>query len=107
MGGADKVKRQHDGGRLTVRDRVEGLVDAGSFHEVGTIAGKAEYDANQDLVALTPANCVFGRARLNNRPSSSAATTSPFAVDRRTLRSGKNHSSPKPWRTSCVYPSCA
>ena len=68
MGGAEKVKRQHDGGRLTVRDRVEGLVDAGTFHEVGTIAGKAEYNANQDLVALTPANCVFGRARLNGRP---------------------------------------
>ena len=23
MGGADKVKRQHDGGRLTVRERID------------------------------------------------------------------------------------
>ena len=27
MGGPDKVKRQHDGGRLTVRERIDGLVD--------------------------------------------------------------------------------
>ena len=38
MGGPDKVKRQHDGGRLTVRERVEGMADAGSFHEIGAIA---------------------------------------------------------------------
>ena len=31
MGGADKVKRQHDQGRLTVRERIEGLIDKGSF----------------------------------------------------------------------------
>ena len=35
MGGRDKVKRQHDGGRLTVRERIDRLVDAGSFHETG------------------------------------------------------------------------
>lgn len=31
MGGADKVKRQHDAGRLTVRERIDKLVDGGSF----------------------------------------------------------------------------
>ena len=31
MGGADKVKRQHDGGRLTVRERIDRLVDKDSF----------------------------------------------------------------------------
>jgi acetyl-CoA carboxylase carboxyltransferase component len=69
MGGADKVKRQHDGGRLTVRERVDGVADPGSFHELGAIAGKAEYDANNDLVLLTPSNCVFGRATINGRPA--------------------------------------
>ncbi len=54
MGGADKVKRQHDGGRLTVRERVVGIADPGTFHEIGAIAGKAEYDTNNDLVKLTP-----------------------------------------------------
>jgi len=67
MGGADKVKRQHDGGRLTVRERIDALVDAGSFHEVGAIAGRGEYDAAGNLAKLTPANCIFGRAQIDGR----------------------------------------
>jgi acetyl-CoA carboxylase carboxyltransferase component len=68
MGGPDKVKRQHDGGRLTVRERVEALVDRGSFHEIGAIAGRAEYDAQGELASFTPSNCVMGRALVDGRP---------------------------------------
>ena len=68
MGGPDKVRRQHDSGRLTVRERIDKLVDAESFHEVGAIAGSAEYDDKGDLKTLTPANCVFGRGRIEGRP---------------------------------------
>jgi acetyl-CoA carboxylase carboxyltransferase component len=68
MGGADKVKRQHDGGRLTVRERIDGLIDEDSFHEVGAIAGKAEYDEAGELSKLTPSNCVMGRAKVDGRP---------------------------------------
>ena len=68
MGGPDKVKRQHDGGRLTVRERIDRLIDKGSFHEVGAIAGKAEYDADGKLTKLTPSNCVMGRATIDGRP---------------------------------------
>ena len=67
MGGAAKVRRQHDQGRLTVRERIHALADAGSFHEVGAISGSAEYDAKGDLKTLMPANCVFGRARIDGR----------------------------------------
>jgi acetyl-CoA carboxylase carboxyltransferase component len=68
MGGADKVKRQHDGGRLTVRERIASMVDAGSFHEIGETAGLAEYDDEGNLKSLLPSNCVFGRARIDGRP---------------------------------------
>ena len=68
LGGAERVKRQHDGGRYTIRERIDRLVDPGSFHEIGKIAGKASYDANNDLKELTPSNFVFGRARLDGRP---------------------------------------
>lgn len=68
LGGADKIARQHAGGRLTVRERIDGLADPGSFHEIGAIAGKAEYDAAGNLVSLTPSNCVMGRARIDGRP---------------------------------------
>ncbi len=67
MGGADKVKRQHDAGRLTVRERIDQLVDAGSFHEVGALSGIADYDASGQVRHVTPANCVFGRARIEGR----------------------------------------
>jgi acetyl-CoA carboxylase carboxyltransferase component len=67
MGGPDKVKRQHDAGRLTVRERIDKLVDAGSFHEVGAISGIGEYEDNGDLKTVTPANCVFGRGKIDGR----------------------------------------
>jgi acetyl-CoA carboxylase carboxyltransferase component len=68
LGGAERVKRQHDGGRLTIRERVARLADAGTFHELGKIAGRATYDANNDLIDLTPSNFIFGRARIDGRP---------------------------------------
>ena len=43
MGGPERVARQHDSGRLTVRERVDRLLDAGSFRETGGIAGRAVY----------------------------------------------------------------
>lgn len=68
LGGADKIARQHAGGRLTVRERIDGLADPGTFHEIGAIAGKAEYDAAGNLTNLTPSNCVMGRAQIDGRP---------------------------------------
>src|SRR5882672_1059942 len=68
LGGADKVKRQHDAGKLTIRERIDGLVDRASFHEIGAIAGKAEYDARGNLTELVPSNCVMGRAVIDGRP---------------------------------------
>jgi acetyl-CoA carboxylase carboxyltransferase component len=67
MGGVDKVKRQHDQGRLTVRERIDGLIDKGSFHEIGAVSGVGEYDPSGELRNVTPANCVFGRARVDGR----------------------------------------
>src|SRR6204780_4956079 len=67
MGGVDKVRRQRDQGRLTVRERIDALVDQNSFHEVGAISGSAQYDQNGQLINLTPANCVFGRGKVDGR----------------------------------------
>lgn len=68
MGGAEKVKRHKDAGKLNVRERVAALVDDGSFTEIGSLAGMAEYDASGNLTSLTPSNLVMGRARIDNRP---------------------------------------
>src|SRR5258708_11274517 len=68
LGGPERVKRQHAGGRMTIRERIATLVDPGSFREVGKIAGRATYDAANELETFTPSNFVFGRARVDGRP---------------------------------------
>lgn len=67
MGGEERVQRQHDNGRLTVRERIDALADPDSFHEIGALAGKAEYDANGELVNFLPSNFVLGTADLDGR----------------------------------------
>jgi hypothetical protein len=67
MGGAEKVARQHGRGKLDARARIAGLVDAGSFREVGKIAGKGSYDDNGELTNLSASNLIFGRANIEGR----------------------------------------
>src|SRR3954470_13416547 len=67
MGGEERVARQHASGRLTVRERIDRLFDAGSFHETGAIAGKGVYDDAGELVDFTPANTVVGQACIDGR----------------------------------------
>jgi acetyl-CoA carboxylase carboxyltransferase component len=68
MGGKEKVKRQHDAGRTTVRQRIEALVDKNSFKEIGRLTGLSEYYDNGILKKLTPVNSVIGHAKINNIP---------------------------------------
>lgn len=68
MGGPDKVQRQHQGGRLTARERIDRLLDNGSFHEIGAITGRAQYNDAGDLIDLTPSNVIIGRGRIDDRP---------------------------------------
>jgi propionyl-CoA carboxylase beta chain len=67
MGGEERVARQHAAGRLTVRERIERLVDKESFVEVGGLTGSASYDDNGELVEFTPTNFVTGRALVDGR----------------------------------------
>lgn len=67
MGGADKVARQHEFGKLTVRERIDGLLDKGSFREIGALAGASEYDADGNLTAFRPSNFVLGRGKIDGR----------------------------------------
>jgi len=66
MGGEANVARQHANGRLTVRERIERLLDLESFHEVGALAGRAAY-INGELIEFLPANFVFGTGRVDGR----------------------------------------
>ena len=37
MGGAEKIKKQHDQGKLTARERIDQLLDPDSFIEIGML----------------------------------------------------------------------
>jgi len=67
MGGPEKVARQHGRGKMDARARLAALVDEGSFREIGKIAGNATYDENGDLVSVTPAPFLFGKATVHGR----------------------------------------
>ena len=62
MGGREKVARQHDFNKLTIRERINAISDGETFHEIGTLAGVGEYDEQGELKAFTPSNFVFGTA---------------------------------------------
>jgi acetyl-CoA carboxylase carboxyltransferase component len=68
QGGEEGVARQHSLGRLTIRERIDRLTDAGSFAEVGSLTGKGEYDEVGQLIGFTPSNIVFGNAEVDGRP---------------------------------------
>jgi acetyl-CoA carboxylase carboxyltransferase component len=67
MGGPAKIARQHATGRLTVRERIDRLVDPASFAEIAPLTGFATYSADNELTALQPANFVAGTARIGGR----------------------------------------
>lgn len=67
MGGDEKVARHRAAGKLTVRERIDHLLDPGSFHEIGALTGRATYE-DARLTELTAANFVMGRGRIDGRP---------------------------------------
>jgi acetyl-CoA carboxylase carboxyltransferase component len=67
MGGEERVAKHKSQGKLTVRERIARLLDEDSFHELGAIAGKAQYDENGQLTEFTPANFIVGTGKVNGR----------------------------------------
>ncbi len=67
MGGDEKLQRQKDNNRLNVRERIDLLLDKNSFHEIGKIAGKAEYNEKGELIKFKPSNFVMGRGKIQER----------------------------------------
>jgi acetyl-CoA carboxylase carboxyltransferase component len=67
MGGRENVERQHAAGRLAVRERIDALLDPGTFHEVGALAGRATYGEDGKLTAFSPSNFIFGTGRIDRR----------------------------------------
>lgn len=84
MGGPEKVARQHASGRLTVRERIAGVVDEGSFLEIGLLA-EPELRHQRPIPGD---GAVTGYARIDGRPvcvigidaTTLAGTTAPVSM---------------------------
>ena len=65
LGGADKVAALHAEGHRTIRDHIDGLLDAGSFAEIGTFS-RSMREADRDS---TPGDGkIGGHGTLDGRP---------------------------------------
>lgn len=63
MGGPERIARHHESGRLTARERIEQLVDPGSWYELGLLA-ESEFRREQPA----PADAIVaGLARVDGR----------------------------------------
>jgi len=76
---AAATARSHAAGRMTCRERVDALVDPGTFHEMGALAGPTRDNPfNAGLVA--PADGILcGTARIDGRPVAILATDGSIA----------------------------
>lgn len=66
MGGPENLARHRAAGRLNVRERIDKLLDKGSFHETGAITGVPTFDGAR-LVRLFPSNFILGTGKIDNR----------------------------------------
>ena len=67
MGGIERIAKHYARGRLTVRERIDQLLDKDSFHETGEITGKVTYDENGEIQEFIPSNFIFGRGKVDGR----------------------------------------
>ena len=66
MGGSGKIARHHQRGKLTARERVELLIDPGSFQEYGLLA---THHGQKPGEPITPADgLIAGIGNIHGRP---------------------------------------
>ena len=67
QGGEQGIARQHAKGRLTVRERIDALLDAHSFCEHGRATAVPDYGDDGELLGYVPANYVVGFGEIDAR----------------------------------------
>jgi propionyl-CoA carboxylase beta chain len=66
-GGADRIRRQHEAGKLTARERIELLFDAGSFEEVDKLVTHRCLDFGMEQQIVPGDGVVAGSGRVDGR----------------------------------------
>ncbi|GGD31600.1 propionyl-CoA carboxylase subunit beta [Microbacterium faecale] len=97
LGGEERVVSHNERGNLTVRQRIEYLLDQGTFEEVGVLTGAAAYGEDGRVSTVTPANSVIGTGRIGG-------CRTMVAGDDFTVRGGSSEASiPDKWIFAETY----
>jgi propionyl-CoA carboxylase beta chain len=67
-GGAERIARQHSEGKLTAHERVELLLDPGTFFEVDTFVTHRSRDFEMEKIQIPGDGVVCGAGRIDGRP---------------------------------------
>src|SRR5436190_11398163 len=67
-GGEDRIGSQHKKGKLTARERIQLLLDDGSFEEIGMFVTHRATDFGIDKEKYLGDGVVTGYGRINSRP---------------------------------------
>ena len=67
QGGKEAIDLQHAKGRLTLRERINLLLDDNSFEEVGKISGGIEHKDDGSIESFTPANFILGFGEIDKK----------------------------------------
>ena len=66
-GGSERIKIQHDKGKLTARERIQLLVDEGSFNEIDMFVTHRASDFGLDKQKIAGDGVITGFAKINGR----------------------------------------
>ena len=67
-GGDDRVAKQHAAGKLTARERIETLLDPGSFEELDALVVHRSNDFGMETQLIPGDGVVTGHGRIDGRP---------------------------------------
>lgn len=67
-GGQDRIDRQHDRGKQTARERIDQLLDEGSFVELNPFMKSRNTDFGMDKVESHGEGVVTGYGKIDGRP---------------------------------------
>ncbi|MFN3384206.1 MAG: carboxyl transferase domain-containing protein [Archaeoglobaceae archaeon] len=68
MGGDERIEKQHEQGKLTARERIELLLDTGSFVEINQFVEKRNTDFGLDKMDLPADGVITGYGTVDGRP---------------------------------------
>jgi methylmalonyl-CoA decarboxylase subunit alpha len=67
MGGAEKVAKQHEKGKLTARERIDLLFDKGTFREIDMLIKHRSVNFGMEKVNIPADGVVVGHGKVNGR----------------------------------------